>query len=319
MDIYEKLNQIQDQVFSQLDLLVQTTDIKDEEEYSIATSTIFSQIHKLLLTFKDYLRIVKLSNPKAADSSTYQIYDLKYKSLKSKLKFLEIYINDTRDRNLQEWRLDHFNLTDLSSIGNESTESQMREELFSNRSLQKANEKSIAQQIQEQNNKITSSLQSSRDLLSASILQSELNIDSIDQQTKDLAKLNENFIQFSDLLNKSKGIIKFIEKQDKQDRQRIYLSVGFFLLCCSWVIYRRVLRRPIRILLWSFFKIFNIFGWLLSFGKKSSNVEERDFTASLIATSHATVADAFSATLITTVSEILEATISAVLTDGLAD
>ena len=116
-------------------------------------------------------------------------------------------------------------------------------------------EASINQQIVSQNKQITKSLQASRQLLSAGILQSELNIDNIDQQTKDLYKLNEGFIQFNDLLNRSKKIVKFIEKQDKADRQRIYLSMGFFILCCSWVVYRRILRRPLKIFLWSFFKI----------------------------------------------------------------
>ena len=116
----------------------------------------------------------------------------------------------------------------------------------------KESELSINQQIVQQNKQITKSLQTSRQLLSASILQSELNIENLDQQTKDLYKLNENFLQFNDLLNKSKQIVKFIEKQDKADRQRIYLSMGFFILCCCWVVYRRILRRPIKILLWSF-------------------------------------------------------------------
>ncbi|KAI5956907.1 SEC20 [Candida jiufengensis] len=334
MEIYERLDQLQNETFAQLDALVQTIDLKEEAEYSKASTKILSKIHQKLLAFKDYLRILKLNNSKTVNTSTYQIYELKYKSLKSKLKYLEIYINDTQDKNLQQWRLQHFNLFQPTA-DEELSESQMRDKLFSNRAAQKTNEASIAQQIHDQNTKITSSLQTSRDLLSASILQSELNIDSIDQQTKDLAKLNENFIQFGDLLNKSRGIIKFIEKQDKQDRQRIYLSIGFFLLCCIWVIYRRVLRRPIRILLWSFFKIFNIFGWILSGFKTKRDfdgVKQELITATMIATTAATdllstITDTSSttteltsiATTIEKLSEILEETISTLVTDRLVD
>ncbi|WLF81753.1 Protein transport protein sec20 [Lodderomyces elongisporus] len=323
MSLYERLGQLQLTIFGNLDSLVQTIDLPDDE-FRDSYDSIFSQISHNLLTYKDYLRILHLQQQLEQQEHTYgrpmsvnsglQIYELKYESLKAKLRDMELFINDTRQEKLHQDRLVKFDL--LPSTSQEEIRDQERDQdhgednqfsnargvtngksaqsldkakaqLFANRSNKNntnANPTSINAQINAQNTKITSSLQASRSLLLTSVLQSELNIDSIDQQSKDLARLNESFIKFGDLLGKSKGIVKFIEKQDKSDRQRIYLAMGFFLACCCWVIYRRVLRRPLRILFWSLFKIFNIFGWLFGGNKDRANNSEQSSEVVAMAT-----------------------------------
>ncbi|KAI5968078.1 SEC20 [Candida margitis] len=316
MDIPTRLDHLQKKVYSDFDSLLQTLSIQNDDN---SPKTIRTRINQNLLEFKDYLHILKSSTK---EDSTYHIYDLKYKSLKQKFRKVQLYLNEEQQVKIQEYRLLHFNLlpdTD-NSTDNESNERPLqstREQLFSNRSSQKTADASISQQINQQNTKITSSLQKSRDLLSTTILQSELNIDSIDQQTKDLTKLNESFIQFSDLLNKSRGIIKFIEKQDKSDRQRIYLSMGFFILCCCWVLYRRVLRRPISILFWSFFKIFNIFNWILGTRSRMESANEKVESLSVIASTTAELlSTALSAASEDPLSETLQVVISSITTSA---
>lgn len=265
---YTKLDQLQNRVFDLFTSLGQLPDLDDDEaNYQTSYNNITLEIDKLLIAYKDYLRLLKSKDK----SNTLKTYELKYQSLKQKLRNLQVYINDQKQDKLHDYRIKHFHLEEKPKEDIVDNETSARDQLFANRSqkLQKESELSINQQIVQQNKQITQSLQTSRQLLSASILQSELNIENLDQQTKDLYKLNENFLQFNDLLNKSKQIVKFIEKQDKADRQRIYLSIGFFIICCCWVVYRRILRRPIKILLWSLFKIFNIFGWLFGGGNNS--------------------------------------------------
>lgn len=293
MDISTKLDHLQKNVYSDFESLLLTLNAPDDDN---SATTIRTHINQSLLEFRDFLRIMKSTSK---EDSAYRIYDLKYKSLKQKFRKVQLYLNEEQQVKIQDYRLVHFNLlpetnTETSDEFNGDALHSARDQLFSNRSSKKTAEASIAQQINERNTKITSSLQKSRDLLSTTILQSELNIDAIDQQTKDLAKLNERFIQFGDLLNKSRGIIKFIEKQDKLDRQRIYLSMGFFILCCCWVLYRRVLRRPLRVLFWSLFKIFNIFNWIVGTGSRVKTAEEPVDALSLIAS---TTAVAFSTAL----------------------
>ncbi|RCK57500.1 Protein transport protein SEC20 [Candida viswanathii] len=242
---YAKLDQLQTQIFDLFSALAQLPALDDEANFQTTYNNITQEIDQLLIAYKDYLRILKSKDK----SNTYKTYELKYQSLKQKLRNLQVYINDQKQDRLHDYRIKHFHLEDTTKGDSQDNTTSARDQLFANRSRDSRRNPSCQQ------------------LLSASILQSELNIESLDQQTKDLYKLNENFLQFNDLLNKSKQIVKFIEKQDKADRQRIYLSMGFFILCCTWVVYRRILRRPIKILLWSFFKIFNIFGWLLGSGK----------------------------------------------------
>ncbi|KAI5959221.1 SEC20 [Candida theae] len=314
MDIHSKLDHLQKTIYSDFDNLLSTLNIEDDDNSS---PTIVARINQHLVEYKDYLRIMKSVS---TDDSIYRIYDLKLKALKRKFTKVQLYLNEEQQVKIQQYRLVHFNLlsdsqNETSDDSNGGTHQSARDQLFSNRSSRKTAEASIAQQINQHNTKITSSLQKSRDLLSTSILQSELNIDAIDQQTKDLTKLNESFIQFGDLLNKSRGIIKFIEKQDKSDRQRIYLSMGFFILCCVWVLYRRVLRRPLKILFWSLFKIFNIFNWILGTGSKAETSKETADTLRVIASTTAVVlSTALSEVFEEPASETLETIISSITT-----
>ncbi|KAG7664271.1 SEC20 [[Candida] subhashii] len=188
------------------------------------------------------LSIIKQQQPN--NNKTIQYYQHKLNSFKSKLRHFQLIINESQLNQHHLIRIKQFNLLQQEQVPEQQQPSndlnEMRNQLFNNKSTIAPpiiTPTSINQQIVSQNKQITQSLQISRQLLSATILQSELNIDNLEQQTKDLSQLNESFIKFQDLLTNSKQIIKFIEKQDKSDRKRIYLSIGFFLLCCCWVIY----------------------------------------------------------------------------------
>ncbi|KAK6458105.1 Sec20-domain-containing protein [Scheffersomyces xylosifermentans] len=262
---YNKLDHLQSQIFDQLNELIGINQNEDIDDTRVESSKVVKKLNKELLTYKDYLIILKSKiGHNKEEQVLYNRYESKFVSLKSKARDLHLYSNDLNNEIIHKQRITRFSLDKIEPENQQVSDEVAREQLFANRSkkLQESKELSLNQQILQQNKQITSSLQTSKQLLSASVLQSELNIDSLDQQTKDLHKLNEDFLRFSDLLNKSKQIVKFIEKQDKADRRRIYLSVGFFLLCCAWVIYKRILRMPLRILFWSFFKIFRIFNWI---------------------------------------------------------
>ncbi|EGW30525.1 uncharacterized protein SPAPADRAFT_73229 [Spathaspora passalidarum NRRL Y-27907] len=266
---YKKLDNLQHQIYTSLDSLTTTTQDFD--------STVNKHLHQQLLKYKDYLRICKHKLATSEDFHTFELYQLRYSSFKKKLREI-LMDNHSREAQLShEFRIKQFGLDKpvQSEKSNTSSGLSDRDQLFGDAKSRETNkaisELSMNHQIAHHNKQITQSLQTSRQLLSATILQSELNLNSLDQQTKDLHKLNEGFVQFSSLLNRSQQIVKFIEKQDKADKQRIYMSGAFFLSCCCWVIYRRVLRTPIRLMLWSFFKIIGIYGWLTG-GKDTSVV-----------------------------------------------
>lgn len=258
MSYYHQLDSIQIGIYEQLTSLVQSQDVKDQ-------SKIVLSITHLLTTFHDYLAIIKTRD----EDGLYDIYANKLKGLREKVREVQIRRSDAEGELIHSQRLEKYGEVATST---DDDVSDSRDKLFGNRVSPGTGKPkpSVDHQILSHNKQITSSLQATRQLLSATMLQSELNIDSLDQQTKELHKLNDDFLKFNDLLNKSKQIVKFIEKQDKLDKRRIYLSIGFFALCCAWVIWKRILRLPVRMFLWSFFKVFGIVGWI--FGDKSGFV-----------------------------------------------
>lgn len=141
-----------------------------------------------------------------------------------------------------------------------------KEDLFAGRS-KKGNgpdERPVEDQILTQNKNITASLKQTKQLMTMSVMQTELNIDTVDQQTKDLSQLNDKLIDLEGVLVRSRQIVKFIEQQDKKDKRRIYMAIGFLVLCSAWVAWRRIFKLPVKILLWTMFKFFGVFNWVVS-------------------------------------------------------
>ncbi|SGZ52631.1 CIC11C00000001112 [Sungouiella intermedia] len=189
-----------------------------------------------------------------------ELYKEKVSYLKLKLKESQLVAYSLESELTHKQRLEEY-VKDANEVS-----SDMREELFAGRSHTQATdtEKPINEQILTQNQNITSSLKLTKQLMTMSVMQTELNIDGLDQQSKDLNKLNDKLVNLEGVLLKSKQIVKFIEKQDKRDKRRIYLSIGFLLICCAWVLWRRVLKMPVKILLWSLLKFFGVLNWIYS-------------------------------------------------------
>lgn len=266
IDIFlKRLDLLLHDIHDNLSQLVQINQNESIDDAKYELSKVIRDINKQLLSYKEYLQILhnRLGHSKS-DTAVYDQYHSKYVFLKSKTRDFHLYSHKLNNEIIHKQRIERYSLDEKDTFPDLNSQESAREQLFAHRSkkIQEAKETSVNEQILKLNKLITTSLQTSRQLLSTSVLQSELNIDLLDQQTKDLRRLNEDFLKFNDLLARSRQIVKFIEKQDKSDRRRIYLSIGFFLLCCSWVVYKRILRTPLRLLLWSFFKIFRIFNWL---------------------------------------------------------
>lgn len=264
-----KFEEVQTSIYELLDELSLNVNI-DTSNDTVSTNyeNTIKSINQQLIKYKDYIKLLKRSLGNRKNKSI-EHYQTKLNSFKAKLRHFQLVINESQFKQHHLIRIEQFNLTHQPPPPHappNQTLTEMKEQLFTERSSNLSTlptSATINHQIATQNKQITQSLQTSRQLLSATILQSELNIDNLDQQTKDLSQLNERFIKFQDLLTNSKTIIRFIEKQDKSDRQRIYLSIGFFLLCCCWVVYRRILRRPVRLLVWTVLKMIGVFNWLV--------------------------------------------------------
>lgn len=291
---FQQLNILQFASFAKINEIIDASDPSinhDDESIEHKRTKLTREANGIILQFRDLLKIIEINlagKDNAPLSVKYQIYKQKLSNLRFKLRESQLQSYDLENELDHKQRIAKF----VPEIKKAESEAEMKERLFSGRNMKKNKSKNqtTQDQILSHNKSITSSLQTTRQLMSTSIVQTELNIDSVDQQTKDLSNLNDKFTDFESLLKRSRNIVRFIEKQDRKDKNRIYLSISFLLLCCAWVIWNRLLKLPVKFMLWSFFKIFRIFNRI--FVSKGANEDLSMYatvgvtvTSSLIASS----------------------------------
>lgn len=263
-----KLDTVQTQVFKKLDDIIEASDPQKISETSIdvVRTQISKEATNLILKFEELVTILEIQTKDYRQVEglpiLVSVYRCKAPELKKALRETQLKSYKLEEEFIHNQRVDKFGKVPER----EKTMGEMRNELFEGRlksEEKELQEKNVEDQIMQQNKSITASLQNTRQLMTSSILQTELNIDSIEQQTQDLSTFDSLLSDLGSTLKKSKNIVKIIEKQDRQDKNRIYLSIGFLLICCAWVIWRRILGVPVKIFLWSLLKIFRIFVWFL--------------------------------------------------------
>lgn len=288
---FHALDKLRTEVLEKIRDFIESTGSYDEHDqlFEVRRTKLVKETNMLISKYKERITVLQV-----------RLQDSDQEELKSKLALYEDRIDDLRQK-LRRCQVQAYDLEDelvheerLARYGKEKTEAKIQELYFSTdkqrellllgrRGLASKNDgkPDVQSQIHEHNKSITTSLQSTKALMSASIVQTELNIDSIQQQSKQLVALNDKFSDFESLMNKSKKIVKFIEKQDRRDKNRIYWSFFFLALCCLRVLWRRILKIPVKLFLWFIIKTFRVSSWafLNSFGR-----DEASFAESLITT-----------------------------------
>ena len=162
-----------------------------------------------------------------------------------------------------------------------------------------------------QTKKLTSKLARSNQMLQSGILQSELNLDELRQQTKTLEVVSDRYSQFQVVFDKTSQLVKTLEKASNKEKRDVYLSLGFLVACISWVVWRRILKLPVKMALWLCFKFFR--GILVAIGlvrrsQYSSGTVTGEVSTMVRAASYSPVA---TATATTAVSAIIDTVIVA--------
>lgn len=106
-------------------------------------------------------------------------------------------------------------------------------------------------QVLQASSDVTSELRKTHALMSEELSKSSLSREILAQSSATLSTLNEEYISFGAILNGSKRLLKELENADRADQYWIWGSFGFFCLVVSWIIYRRILSRPVNALLWT--------------------------------------------------------------------
>ncbi|KAJ8144826.1 hypothetical protein OY671_002093 [Metschnikowia pulcherrima] len=281
-ELFKEIDSVQSRALSQIRLIAERGQLDSGasgSEFSLdATVKIATLLIQRIVDLNSVVELKVQQLPGSLSTTSFlheslDLYNGKVKHLRRKLKESQLAAHGKENAIIHQQRLQEYLPAKGSDDEPESLDA--RSSLFAGRSASReaqAHDKSkpIGEQVLTQNKNITSSLQQSKQLMAMSVMQTELNIDTLDQQSKDLTQLNDKLLDMESVLSKSKQIVKFIEKQDKHDKRRIYAAIGFLLLCSAWVLWRRVLKLPAKILLWTFFKMFGILHW-------ASSINTRDF------------------------------------------
>ncbi|CAH6718585.1 protein transport protein Sec20p [[Candida] jaroonii] len=317
------LDGLQDQVFDRFEDIVNIGDPLtggSVESIDFIRSSISKDATKLIGKFENTLNILKIKVNNYIGTFDvdhdrlkiiFELYQDKLSNLKHQLKETELKSYRLEEEFNHKQRMKSFSKVPER----EKTFEEMKQELFDGRSNEdkELKERDVEQQLLDTNKSVTASLKNTRQLMAASIIQTELSIDSLDQQSKDLNSFNGLLDELNNTLKKSKNIVKFIEKQDRSDKNRIYLSLGFLMVCCAWVIWRRILKLPVKILLWSTIKVFRIFLWFMP--SKVLNAEEVISSQVLASEMSATaVATLSTLAIVSTITSTISTSISTIST-----
>ena len=208
--------------------------------------TLAHEAYEAIAQYRNALRMAQALTPNFASA----LYTDRLTDLKLRLRRAQVLSAEAANAAVQRQRLRHYV---------EHDDRDVRHALFGDRTTKPT--AATANPLLDKNKAITASLQQTRQMMAASVMHTELNIDSVTQQTKDLSQLNDQFTAFGDLLMRLRTIVKFIQKQDRSDKNRIYGSLLFLACACAWVVWRRLLKMPVYLLLWSLMKVFRVFAW----------------------------------------------------------
>ncbi|EDO17962.1 hypothetical protein Kpol_1054p7 [Vanderwaltozyma polyspora DSM 70294] len=132
--------------------------------------------------------------------------------------------------------------------------------------------------------KLTGSLIRGNQILQSSILQSDLNLDELKLQTDMLTQMNNKYSQFETIFNKTSQLVKSLERASKQEKRDVYFSLGFLVVCISWVLWRRIFKLPVKLGIWLLFNFFKSILVSIGLVQKLTNASTTTTTEISIAT-----------------------------------
>lgn len=152
----------------------------------------------------------------------------------------------------------------LSELSGDSTDDEARHKLFSNGSRSKNSistnmEKlSVDEKVLKTNQQITSNLEASLSVMESNVFSSDVMIEDFQNSTKSLNRLVEQYQLVGQALTSSKNLVNELKKADHSDLQKMKLALAWFAAVCVWILYRRIFKYPIRLLLWFIASLFGL-------------------------------------------------------------
>lgn len=98
---------------------------------------------------------------------------------------------------------------------------------------------------------ITAELRRTHDLMAEELSKSALSRELLAESSTTIAKLGDEYTSFSTVLNGSKRLLKELESADRADQLYIGGAFIFLALVAAYIIYKRVLARPVKAVIWT--------------------------------------------------------------------
>ncbi|CCC71921.1 hypothetical protein NCAS_0I02530 [Naumovozyma castellii] len=104
--------------------------------------------------------------------------------------------------------------------------------------------------------RVTHNLVRGNQILQSGLLQSDLNLDELKQQTHSLQQADDKYSQLETVFRKTNSLVKTLERSSHREKRDVYAALLFLACCVGWVLWRRVFRLPVRLTLWLLFRFF---------------------------------------------------------------
>ena len=102
---------------------------------------------------------------------------------------------------------------------------------------------------------VTLALKRTHALLEQELEKSNISLETLEHSSQTLRQLEHRYSAFDVLLRGSKRLILELERADKWDRYMIYGGLAIFGLTCLWIVYKRILRGPLGLIIWGVSKM----------------------------------------------------------------
>ncbi|VEU24414.1 DEKNAAC105686 [Brettanomyces naardenensis] len=140
---------------------------------------------------------------------------------------------------------------------------------------EKLEDLSKQQQILGKNKQITDKLQNIATMMNNSLIASERNLQDLGSSSSLLTDLGNRYAYFADVLMRTNGLVKMVNESSNAERRQIYRAIYFFIAVCTYIVYKRILKRPVKLFIWLFY---NFFRYAILGGKKIADGVSRDNT-----------------------------------------
>lgn len=241
-----------------------------------------TEVERLKSSYYALLELISRLSESSSSNKRQELTDtvqLRLKDYESGVKSLDFLIADDLDPELKKQHLvsldrlkedlkiakNRFRSAQIQAKKNsELNWKQQREKLFGGVSAQdgkpNSNNKELSteERIVNKSEDVTSTLRRVHQMAQTEVVKSSLNIEELEYSTKSLGELEKRYNAFDVLLNGSQRLVKHLEEADKWDRYYMLFSLGFLALVLAWIIWRRVLKVPTKLLMWTLGRMLGI-------------------------------------------------------------